>query len=663
MTGQIRFTNDIVEGQGITAKLYDQPIKLNFETTSRDPDYIVDININGDWQLDQLSSELDNPLQDFYHGKTSWQSQLKLIFDPTGYQIRGHLASDLVGTSIDLPAPLAKSATQKMPLQVEFIGDHKQASLGITLADKAEFWSGFDFNKQSGIDHYDLLIGRLLKPGDQLNQQQGHIQIDLAKAQLSDWLPVIHAFTEAQPVDKPESNATNHHKNILPPLTVIDGRVSQLLLRNQQLNDAKFSLQPKSKSWQLNVDSPQFVGVVDFYPNWLKQGLKIVAQKMYLSLPKLEHDSAEVEHSADMMLPPLAIDVDDFRIDKYQLGHLVFQGTPNDQGYQIQTLSLKQNGVELKGKGMWTHATQNKTNVDFKLKADNFAHLSQILEITPGLQEAPLALNAKLSWQGAPYQFGLEKLNGKVDFDFGKGHLTQVSDQGARIFSLFSLDSLVRKLSLDFSDVFGQGLYFDSFDGNVSIDHGVVKTTDTKMDAIAGEVKVRGYTNLTSQSLNYDISFVPKLASSVPTVVLLSTSAWTFGLGAFALTKVLEPVIEVISEIRFRVTGTMSDPKLEELERKSKEIEIPESILPRKVPASVDDNSAQPKTIPVVEPTQSLKNTVEEVVPAQVTTAMLYSLPKVQPTMPFGDKDECQLTTMSKQPRYQCQSEFYRVAA
>jgi len=123
-------------------------------------------------------------------------------------------------------------------------------------------------------------------------------------------------------------------------------------------------------------------------------------------------------------------------------------------------------------------------------------------------------------------------------------------------------------------------MYFNSFNGNLQIDNGVVKTTDTEMDAIAGNMKVRGYTDLTTESLNYDIRFVPQLASSVPTVVLLSTSAWTLGLGAFALTKVLEPVIEVISEIRFRVTGTMAEPVVEELERKSKEIEIPEAILP-----------------------------------------------------------------------------------
>ncbi|MGL6011578.1 MAG: AsmA-like C-terminal region-containing protein, partial [Shewanella oncorhynchi] len=215
-----------------------------------------------------------------------------------------------------------------------------------------------------------------------------------------------------------------------------------------------------------------------------------------------------------------------------------------------------------------------------ELNATQFSYLSAQLGIEPGVNEAPLKVNADLSWQGAPYAFSLETLNGKVKFNLGKGHLSQVSDKGARIFSLFSLDSLVRKLSLDFTDVFGQGMYFNSFNGNLQIDNGVVKTTDTEMDAIAGNMKVRGYTDLTTESLNYDIRFVPQLASSVPTVVLLSTSAWTLGLGAFALTKVLEPVIEVISEIRFRVTGTMAEPVVEELERKSKEIEIPESILP-----------------------------------------------------------------------------------
>jgi hypothetical protein len=193
--------------------------------------------------------------------------------------------------------------------------------------------------------------------------------------------------------------------------------------------------------------------------------------------------------------------------------------------------------------------------------------------------------------------------------------MEQISDKGARIFSLFSLDSLLRKLSLDFSDVFGKGLYFNSFGGDLHIDDGMVKTTNTEMDAIAGNMKVRGYTDLNTESLNYDIRFAPKLASSVPTVVLLSTSAWTMGIGAFALTKVLEPVIEVISEIRFRLTGTMSEPKLEELERKSKEIEIPKSALPASEQPTGNGAGGAAATEPRV-PTTTIPPTTTVVPPA-----------------------------------------------
>jgi len=380
-------------------------------------------------------------------------------------------------------------------------------------------------------------------------------------------------------------------------------------------------------------------------------------------------------------------------------------------GYRIQTLSLTTPEVSLQGNGIWQQQNgQNQTELTVSLNASQFNYLSQQLGIDPGVNEAPLKMNAELKWQGAPYAFSLNTLNGKVKFELGKGHLSQVSDKGARIFSLFSLDSLVRKLSLDFSDVFGQGMYFNSFSGNLQIDNGVVKTTDTEMDAIAGNMKVRGYTDLTSESLNYDIRFVPQLASSVPTVVLLSTSAWTLGLGAFALTKVLEPVIEVISEIRFRVTGTMSDPVVEELERKSKEIEIPESILPMvggelpaptegaepKTDAAPVKNSAPTKTdaTPTVEPEKNNGQPAPDADKPKVEPAKAVegealpqapTLPKVEPADPpqvepeqpkpvspkvalsintiQGDSHAHQPVAMSEQSRRQRESVVYRIAA
>ncbi len=608
VTGQVSFVNEVVKGKDISALLYQQPVSLSFDTETVRDNYGLNLDLKGVWQLAELPAELDNPLMEFYSGEINWDGAMTLIFDQTGYRIQAQVNSDLLGTELMLPAPFSKAADEKRRLSAELIGDNKQSSLGIKLGKQMEFWGGFDLETSDQLSHFDLLLGRLFKPGDQLKREQGHLQLDIAQTELSPWLPVINRFissatseasvvpiapeSEMEPAPESElessleSNASmqeKHARGFFPPLISIDAQIADLNLMGQTLSKLTMTAKPIEQVWRFEAESKEFDGRIDFYPDWSTQGLKMVASKFHLA-PEVKEE-AKADFKSDTVLshlPPLALDVDDFRLYGKSMGHLVLQGTPEEGIYQIQTLSLTTPEVKLSGKGAWKNsAGENVTKFDVKLDATKFDALSAILDMDPGLKDAPVEIGATISWQGAPYAFSLESLNGKVNFELGKGHLSEVSDKGARIFSLFSLDSLLRKLSLDFSDVFGKGLYFNSFTGTLEIDNGVIKTRDTEMDAVAGNMKVRGYTDLVTESLNYDIRFVPQLASSVPTVVLLATGGWTLGIGAFALTKVLEPVIEVITELRFRLTGTMSEPKLEELERKSKEIVIPESALPR----------------------------------------------------------------------------------
>jgi uncharacterized protein (TIGR02099 family) len=614
VTGKVNFVNQLVEGKNIKARLFQQPLIFSMKTGKHNSNFALNVDMNGRWDLDTLPASLHNPLSDTYRGKMDWNGGLTMIFDPSGYTLQVSANTDLIGTSLDLPMPYQKSIDEPRKLSADLIGDNKQSSLSIKLGNDVEFWGEFNADSGGQLAFYDVMIGRHFKLGDTLNKQQGHIHLDLPKVDLAQWLPIINRFSvSAEPNlitssvrdriltadelpgiatqdNTAETTAVSNAAAAFPRLVGIHANIEQLNVLGQSFDKLHFYAQPTEQVWRFDAQSQQFDGRIDFYPNWRDQGIKVVAKKLYL-YPSVSMAEQTEPTAASMLqyLPTLAIDVDDFKVNDLSLGHLVLQGLPHELGYQFQTLSLTQPTVTLKANGLWSLENgSDKTVFDVNLQADKFDDLSTILNINPGLEDAPLDLNGQLSWQGAPYHFMLDTLNGQLKFDLGKGHLSEISDKGARVFSLFSLDSLLRKLSLDFSDVFGEGLYFNTFNGSLAIDNGVVKTTDTEMDAIAGNMRVRGYTDLTSQSLNYDIRFVPQLASSVPTVVLLSTSAWTLGLGAFALTKVLEPVIEVISEIRFRVTGTMDNPQLEELERKSKEIEIPQAILPQADETSVE---------------------------------------------------------------------------
>ncbi|MCL1046375.1 TIGR02099 family protein [Shewanella electrodiphila] len=796
VTGNVEFNNAEVNGLAINANLFEQPLTFDFATEPTNTgDLALTIDLAGQWDLDTLPSYIDNPLSEYYSGNMAWDGAVTMIFDPTGYRLQVQVNSDLVGTSLSLPAPFYKDADQAKVLRAELVGDNKQSSLGIKLGKDAEFWGGFNEGNGGALAHYDLLLGRHFKLGDKLAKDQGHIQIDLPEAELTQWLPIISKFTDkanstidALPesslaanalatatadtivhtesitstqvlmatADAPANKAiegtdlqvepdlktelttaavakTNEvtladtsipalqssepqlnevtaapKSSFFPPLILIDAKIGSLNILSQNFNQLSFSAKPLTHVWRFDIQSEQLDGHVDFYPSWREQGLKIVASKLHLS-PKVK-SAEEAEFTPGNLLenlPPLAVDVDDFKLYQAQLGHLVLQGIPYEDGYRFQTLTLTRPIVSMQASGDWTFADgKSLTTFDVNVEASKFDALSDALGINPGLKDAPVNMVGEFSWQGAPYAFSLETLNGKLRFDMGKGYLSEISDKGARIFSLFSLDSLVRKLSLDFSDVFGKGLYFDSFGGSLNIDNGVVKTTDTEMDAIAGNMKVRGYTDLTSQSLNYDIRFIPQLASSVPTVVLLSTSAWTLGLGAFALTKVLEPVIEVISEIRFRLGGTMTDPQLEELERKSKEIEIPESILPKKdvpvgetpldsndgINVSKSDNaikslnngvssdeipttevSVKPELEPEPEAVSDAKPTLDESTSdltfnATIEDANVISFASYQDSIrklniSQRGSDANQLITMPKQSRRHSQSGIYRLAA
>jgi len=719
VSGQVNFVNQLIEGKNIKAKLFQQPLTFSVKTGKHNSNLALNVDMRGQWDLDALPASLHNPLSDTYHGQMDWKGGLTMIFDPSGYSLQVSANSDLIGTSLDLPMRYQKSAAEPRKLTVDLIGDNKQSSLSIKLANDVDFWGGFNADNGSQLAFYDVMIGRLFTLGDKLNKQQGHIHLDLPSIALAQWLPIINRFhVTAKPdvvtssvrdriVISDELLGTTTQDNpvvttvvanaatAFPQLVGVHADIDQLKVLGQSFDKLHFDAQPTANVWRFEAESQQFAGRIDFYPNWRDQGIKVVAQKLHLfPTASMVEQTKSTPTSMLQYLPTLAIDVDDFRVNDLALGHLVLQGLPHKQGYQFQTLSLTQPTVTLQANGLWSlENDMDKTWFDISLQADKFDDLSTILNINPGVQDAPLDLTGQLSWQGAPYHFTLDTLNGQLKFALGKGHLSQISDKGARVFSLFSLDSLLRKLSLDFSDMFGEGLYFNTFNGNLAIDNGVVKTTDAEMDAIAGNMRVRGYTDLTTQSLNYDIRFVPQLASSVPTVVLLSTSAWTLGLGAFALTKVLEPVIEVIAEIRFRVTGTMANPQLEELERKSKEIEIPEAILPQ-----VEDASAEPilgtkantkveskaeadvkrssksstsgENIPQSMPATVRMSVIDNPLSAEqllTTGSHLIRQSAVNPAtnvvMLQGARDANQLITMPKQPRCQSQSRVCRLAA
>ena len=164
----------------------------------------------------------------------------------------------------------------------------------------------------------------------------------------------------------------------------------------------------------------------------------------------------------------------------------------------------------------------------------------------------------------------------QVDTKLGKGVISDVSG-AARLLGLFSLDSIIRKMQLDFSDVFDKGMAFDSISGSGELSQGIFVTNNIKMDAVAGEMTIKGLADLNTRTVDAEVNFVPDITSGIPVLTAFAVTPQT-ALYVLAITTVISPVVEVFTQVNYEVKGPLDSPTVKELSRSKGEFKLPEKL-------------------------------------------------------------------------------------
>ncbi len=164
-------------------------------------------------------------------------------------------------------------------------------------------------------------------------------------------------------------------------------------------------------------------------------------------------------------------------------------------------------------------------------------------------------------------------MNGTISSELGQGVISDVSG-AARLLGLFSLDSIIRKMQLDFSDVFDKGMAFNSIVGSGDVKNGIFITNDIEMDAVAGQMSIKGIANLETQIVDAEVEFIPDLTSGIPVLSAFAVAPQT-ALYIFAVTKVLSPVVEVFTKVNYEVKGELDNPNVIEISRSKGEYTLP----------------------------------------------------------------------------------------
>jgi uncharacterized protein YhdP len=168
-------------------------------------------------------------------------------------------------------------------------------------------------------------------------------------------------------------------------------------------------------------------------------------------------------------IPWLTFSCVDCRFGKLPLGELKGELVPGANRLDLKGLEMRLAGSTLRGSAEWlARGSQMQTRARVNLETRNSELLLKRLGYTSPIGDAPGKLALDLNWRDVPYRLSLPTLAGSADYQLEGGTLREVNDKGARLLSLLSLDSLMRKLRLDFRDVFDKGFYFESMSASAA---------------------------------------------------------------------------------------------------------------------------------------------------------------------------------------------------
>ncbi|WP_259363085.1 YhdP family protein [Colwellia sp. MB3u-4] len=301
----------------------------------------------------------------------------------------------------------------------------------------------------------------------------------------------------------------------------------------------------------------------------------------------------DTERNAELFanVPPLKVTCASCQYDNYDFGEVSFTLERADEDtLLLKNFSSKRNNNTLAFNAQWQQDNEgSNTRVTGTLATDDVAGEIAQLGYVSIIKDSGVEMKYNLDWQGGPHDFATETLNGELSTTFDDGYLADVDDKGVRILSLLSLQSLVRKLSFDFRDIFSDGMFYSELKGHFMVKDGVAYTDNIQMNGTAGDLTIVGNTNLNNGNLDYRMTYKPNLTSSLPVLAWIATLNPVTFLAGMALDEVITST--VITEINFEVTGNLDDPQFKQVSRKNQNISVGRSSPPKIVENISEDAS------------------------------------------------------------------------
>lgn len=547
VTGRLHYSQDGLSMETVNAELFGQPTNLKVSTENIEENNWIRIDAKGLFDAKKMAKSYLPPITKFIDGKGG----LDVLFDiPLGeHRNVNHIATlnvkaDFEGVESRLPAPFTKKAGEStlFDMNIDFSPDADPV-LHATYGQLIDGILVLNNEAVSGIKSGDLRInsGAAVLPTNTGVRVNG--RFDTVK--VSDWLS-IWAGNISESLTQ-EANLPRFHD--------LDMSINNLEAYGQKLHNVRLIAKPVEKGWDLDINSKEAVGQVKIPTSLSLNPVKAKFDHIYLSEPQLG-----VGDSDPRDIPSLDFDIKTLRYESRKFGSLRLETTSVANGVRIEQIVLKPKKTKIIASGGWyINGEEHESSIQANVQSTDVGKTLKELGYVGAIDGGEGEVNLQLQWPGSFYDVDVNKVRGNLQMDLKNGQLLEIDPGAGRLFGMLSLQTLPRRLFLDFSDVFAKGFGFDQIKGKFNIEHGNAYTEKLKLDGPAAKVEVKGRVGLAQQDYDQLVTVTPKVTESLPVLGAL-TSTPQVGAVILFFQKIFQPGIEEATKNQYTITGHWDDP-------------------------------------------------------------------------------------------------------
>ena len=536
VNGQLAITEKSISASDISGQVFGGPLKVQVKSESGR----VGIQAAGTAAASELNKHFRWPLMDRLAGMSPWKADISI----RGRNADFIIESPLTGVSAQLPAPLNKPAGVSWPLRIERSApDSVREQYKVTLGPKVA--QALVIRRPDGKEMRGERAVIVVGDGELRLPEQGlAVMLTAPRFDADPWKSLFSG----------DLAPTSSQGGL--PLSLLAVKTPSLRLFGRDLNRADLKLRPTEGGWQIGLNMDEADGEL----NWRSSGEGTLQGRLRrLVLRPTEEVASGPANPLINSLPGMNLTVDALYVGEMPLGQLELKARNDKGAWQLDTLNLKSADAVFRSHGVWRNTGQQQMHLDFDLAASDLGKLLDRLGYGDSIKRGTGNLSGNVDWNGPPTAIDYSSLTGKLAVVAEKGQFNKIEPGVGKLLGLISLQSLSRRLTLDFRDIFTEGLAFDRIEGKLVLKKGIMQTTQPLIiRGPAVQIEMEGDVDLKNETQDMRVVVRPDLGTVAAVgVALINPVA---GAATLLASSVMQNPLNRLFSYRYHVTGTWADP-------------------------------------------------------------------------------------------------------